>query len=239
MQQWGEIQVEGQPMRAFVAAPAGTGRFPAIVVIQHAFGISPFMQEVTIRLAAAGYVGIAPELYHRQDSDDGADYLTRMNRLGDREVIQDVNATVEFLRAQPMVRAESIGILGFCMGGRVVFLMAGVSPAFQVGISFYGTDTRVAWGEGPSPFERLAHTSCPLVGFFGEEDRNPSPADMRKLDEALTRHGKPHEFHSYPGAGHGYMDPANPARYHEQAARESWSIALSTLARYLSAVPAR
>lgn len=238
MQPWSEVPVDDGAMRAFVAEPTGTGPAPAIVVIQHAFGISPFMQEITVRLAQAGYVGVAPELYHRQDPDDGADYLTRMKRLRDDEVIQDVNATVEFLRGQPRVEPERIGILGFCMGGRVVYLMAGVSSAFQVGISFYGIDAAIAWGEGPSPFQRLIQTSFPLVGFFGEEDRNPSPADMKRLDEELTRLGKSHALHAYGGAGHGYMDSANPASYREQAARESWSITLSTLARYLAAAPA-
>lgn len=238
MQAWSEVPAEGGPMQAFVAEPTGTSPAPAIVVIQHAFGISPFMQETTVRLAQAGYVAITPDLYHRLDPDDGADYLTRMKRLRDDEVIQDVNATVAFLHGQPRVRPESIGILGFCMGGRVVYLMAGVSPAFQVGVSFYGIDAGVAWGEGPSPFDRLIHTSFPLVGFFGEEDPNPSPADRISLDEELTRLKKAHLFHTYGGAGHGYMDSANPANYREHAARESWSITLSTLARYLAGATA-
>jgi len=90
----------------------------------------------------------------------------------------------------------------------------------------------VPWGDGPAPFERTAEIQCPLLGFFGEEDGNPSPADMRKLDAELTRHGKAHEFHSYAGANHAFMNRLGN-RYHAQADRDSWPKALAFFEKQL------
>ncbi len=231
---WEPVQVDGQPMRAFVASPDGPGPFAAIVVIMHGPGVDAFVEEMTRRVAAAGYVGIAPDLYHRQDASAEIPVMDRVRALRDEEIIRDVNATVSHLSDQSSVRADRTGIMGFCMGGRVVYMMAAVNPAFRAAAAFYGGNTMVAMGDGPSPFQRLADTVCPVLGFFGEDDGNPSPEDMKKLDDELTRHGKAHEFHSYPGTGHGYMNFNNESMHREDAARASWEITLAFLERHLS-----
>ena len=82
-------------------------------------------------------------------------------------------------------------------------------------------------------FERTADIGCPLLFHFGADDANPSPEDMQVLDRELARHGKPHEFHTYPGAGHAFMDFTSSARYREMADRLSWPRTLQFLARYL------
>jgi carboxymethylenebutenolidase len=204
----------------------------------HRGGVDEFMQEMTRRVAAAGFFGISPDLYHRQDPNPTTPLEARTSQLRDIEVIPDVNAAVDFLQRQRTVRRESIGIMGFCMGGRVVFLMATVNPALTAAVAFYGGNTMASWGEGPTAFQRLPTTYCPVLGFFGEDDQNPSPEDMRKLDAELTRHKKPHEFHSYPGAAHAYMNFTNKVGYREHAAKASWPITLAFLEKHLGRVPA-
>lgn len=235
-ERWENLTVDGQAMRAFSAAPEGSGPFPAVVVAMHAGGVDTFIQEMTRRLGAAGYLAIAPDLYHRQEP--GGENQNRMGRLRDNEIVEDVNATVELVQGNSAVRADQIGIVGFCMGGRVVFLMAAVNPAFKAAVPFYAGNMWRPWGEGPSPYERLATTHCPALAFFGEQDGNPSPEDMRKLDAELTRLGKPHEFVAYPGAGHAYMDFTNPNRYRQHAADASWPITLAFFEKHLTKVPA-
>jgi carboxymethylenebutenolidase len=93
-----------------------------------------------------------------------------------------------------------------------------------------------SWGDGPSPFERSAEMHCPLSGLFGEEDTNPSPADMHKLDAELTRLGKVHEFYSYPGANHAFMNQ-HGNRYHAAADRDSWPRVLAHFEKYLRKAP--
>jgi len=234
---WESIKVDGEDMRLYVGVPEGTSPFPAIVVIQHQGGVDDFTQEMTQRLASAGYVAVAPELYHRDGPNCQDDGPTRRARLLDVNVIKDVNATVDFLKAHRSVDGERLGIIGFCMGGRVVYLMAAANPSFKVGAAYYGGNIMVPWGAGPSPFDRTAEIHCPLIGLFGEEDANPSPADMRKLDAELTRLGKAHEFHSYPGAGHAFMNRRGE-RYQADADRDSWPKTLAFFTKHLGRVAA-
>ncbi|MDH3604620.1 MAG: dienelactone hydrolase family protein [Candidatus Tectomicrobia bacterium] len=231
------VQVDGNDMQLFVSVPDGSGPFPAVVVIQHQGGVDAFVQEMTQRIAQAGYVGVAPDLYHRDGPDCQDDGPTRRARLQDVNVIKDVNATVDFLHAHDAVDGERLGIVGFCMGGRVVYLMAAMNPSFKVAAAYYGGNIMVPWGDGPAPFDRTAEIQCPLIGLFGEADSNPSPADMRTLDVELSKHGKVHEFHSYPGANHAFMN-ARGERYHAEAAQDSWPKTLAFFEKYLGKVSA-
>lgn len=194
------VSVDGEAMNLYVSVPDGKGPFPAIVVIQHQGGVDGFIEEMTERVASAGYAGAAPDLYHRDGPECRDDGPTRRARLRDVPLIKDVNATVDFLKGQRAVDGNRLGIVGFCMGGRVAYLMAAAQPAFKAAADDYGGNIMVPWGDGPSPFDRTAEISCPLIGLFGEEDGNPSPADLRTLDAELRRHGKAHEFSSYPVA---------------------------------------
>ena len=235
-EQWEGVSVDGQDMRSYVAVPEGPGPFPAVVMIFHLPGVDTFMQEITRRVAAAGYLGIAPNLYHRQGPD--AKGRSAMERLLDTEVIQDVNATVAHLQARSDVRGDAIGIMGFCMGGRVVYMMSGVNPTLKAAVSFYGASSTVAWGDGPTPFERLANATCPILGLFGDQDHAIPLEEMRSLDAQLTRHGKPHTFHCYPGAPHSFMDYTIAHRYHEPAAQAAWPVTVAFLEEHLGKVPA-
>lgn len=219
-------------MAVHVGVPPTTGRSPAVVVIMHAPGVDTSIHSIVERLADAGYVAAAPDLYHRQE--EGGAPLERMARLKDREVIADVTATVDFLSAQPTVEPARLGIMGFCMGGRVAYLMAAAEKRLKAAVVYYGGNIMVPWGEdiGP-PFARTAEIGCPILFHFGDEDGNPSPADRVKLDAELTRHGKPHEFFTYPNAGHAFMNFTNPERYREAAAEASWPRTLEFLERCL------
>ncbi|MEJ2643437.1 MAG: dienelactone hydrolase family protein [Gammaproteobacteria bacterium] len=226
------ISVAGQDMELYGSRPEGDGPFAALVVIQHAPGVDDFTRAMVDRLSEAGYLAVAPALYHRQTEPGGP--LERMGRLKDTEVIADVNATVDHLSQDPEVDGERLGIIGFCMGGRVTYLMAAANPRFKAAVAYYGGNTMVAWGDDvPTPFERTGDIHCPLLFHFGAEDTNPSPQDMTKLDAELSRHGKVHEFHVYEGAGHAFMNFSAPERYREGAAETSWPRTLEFLARHL------
>ncbi len=226
------IAVDGRSMDTFVAQPNGAGPHPGVIVIMHAPGLADFVEEMTRRLANEGFMAIAPQLYHRQDLASDETGLERMSQLTDAEVISDINACVSHLQSRDDV-AASLGIMGFCMGGRITFLMAAANAAFKAAVPFYGGNTESAWGEGPSVLDRLGDVSCPLLAFFGGQDNNPSPEMMQRLDADLTRLGKNHEFREYPEAGHGYMNFNNPERYNKAASEESWPLAISFLIKHL------
>jgi carboxymethylenebutenolidase len=232
---WQQTDSDNSVMRLHLSLPAGAGRFPAVVVIQHQGGVDEFIQKTTERLAGSGYAAAAPDLYHRDGPDCKDDLVTRRSRLGDRRIINDINATVGFLQRHSAVDGKRVGIIGFCMGGRVVYLAAAAISAFKAAVAYYPGNTFRAWGRDiPSPFERTAEIQCALQGHFGADDGNPSPEDMAKLDAELSRFQKYHEFYSYPNAGHAFMDSTKES-YRRHADEASWPRTLDFLGRHLGA----
>src|SRR5882672_3033757 len=128
MARWDTLQVDGTPMRVYLDTPAGGGTAPGVVVIQHGPGLDRFIEDRVEDLARHGYVAAAPDLYHRQPQD-GADMMTRMGRLRDKEILVDVDATIAHLRSLKDARVGGLAVLGFCMGGRVTHMLAGARPA--------------------------------------------------------------------------------------------------------------
>ena len=235
---WQQTNSDNSTMRMHVSVAEGSGPFPGMVVIQHQWGVDEFMQSITARLAQAGYVAAAPDLYHRDGPECTDDVIARRSRLSDRKVINDVNATVNFLESHPAVDENRLGIIGFCMGGRVAYLMAAASLAFKAAVVFYGGNTFRAWGRDiPSPFERTSEIHCAIQGHFGADDKNPSPEDMHKLDLELTQFNKTHEFYCYPNAAHAFMDDTRES-YRRQADEAAWPRTLEFLTRHLGSEPA-
>lgn len=230
---WENTQVDGKAMRIYMGVPDRPGPHPAVVVAQHAGGVDAQMQDCVHRLYREGYVVAAPELFHRQSAD--VEPGKRTSLLKDDEIIADINATVAHVKRLPG-GVGPIGITGFCMGGRVTYLMACVNQEFRAAAVFYGGNCFKALGNGPSPFERSAGIQCPLIGFYGAEDQNPSPDDVKKIDAELTRLGKWHEFHVYNNAGHAFQNIVAD-RYRERASRASWTELLAFFTEYLKRAP--
>lgn len=227
------IQVDGQPMNVYVDAPTGGGPRPGVAVMIHGPGLDRFIKTYVEDLARHGYVAVSPDLFHRQP-DDGTETMTRIKRLRDREIIADVDAAVAHLRALPDAQVGPLAVLGFCMGGRHTYLLAGARPAnWQAAGVFYGGNIMEPCGEGPSPFDLTAQIACPVLGLFGADDKNPSPDDVKKIDARLTEHGKPHEFHTYEGAGHAFLNFSNPERHRPAQAADAWQKMLAFLDRHL------
>ena len=231
------LTVNGESMEMYASVPSGRGPHPAVVIAFHVGGVDEFDRVMADRLAEEGYVAVVPDLFHRlsQQVLDGP-RLGRLDHLSDPDIIADMNAAVDFLKAQSSVDSQRIGVTGFCMGGRVAWLMAATNPIFKAAVPFYGGNIMTPWGAADkSPFELTAGISCPMLFHFGATDGNPSPADQAKLDAELTRLGKPHQFYSYPGAGHAFMDFTNPDRYHQGAAEAAWPRTLEFFATHLKA----
>lgn len=222
------IPVEDKAMAVHTAWPQGEGPFTTIIAIMHASGVDTFVHTMVQRLVDAGYFVAAPDLYHRLDSRQGG-MMDKLRQLLDDEVIDDVNSTIEFLSEHPLVDAERIGIIGFCMGGRVAYLMAEQNARLRAAVAYYGGNIMVPWGKGDSPYSRSADLNCPLLFHFGADDTNPSPEDMVKLDEKLSQLGKAHKFYAYAGAGHAFLNFTNPERYREDATTTSWPRTLEFL----------
>ncbi len=229
------LQTEDGPMSTYVAAPEGREPHPGVLVIQGMHGIASFELEVAERLAENGFVAAVPDMFHRGPACFSAEELgqRRRGRMSDPQVLVDVNATLEFVQLQPYVQADHIGIVGFCMGGRVSYLMAATSPAIRAAADFYGGGIHRGEG-GPAPIELTPNIRCPVIIFDGEEDEHPSPEEVRQTGAELARHGLVHEVHIYPEVGHGFMS-AHGSRRRAEAVDDAWSRLLGWFKQYVAA----
>ena len=221
---WENLEIDGSQMRMYVSVPSGQGPFPGVVVIHHDPGLDQFSRDMADNLAAGGYAAVSPDLFHRLPENSPLRSAHPRERLSDPQVEADVNATVEFMLKHPNIRGESFGIIGFCMGGRVVWLMAAANNHFKTAVPYYGGNIMEPWGKNVTrtPFARANEISGAVMFHFGAEDQNPSQSDMAKMDAELTRLKKTHEFFTYPNAGHSFMDHTNAGAHRPAAVEASW-----------------
>ena len=210
-------------MDMYAALPDGSGPHPAVVIAFHVGGLDDFDRKMADQLAEAGFVAVVPDLFHRFSKEvmDGP-RLDRLGHLKDADIIADMNAAVDFLTANSAINDDRIGVTGFCMGGRIAWLMAASNQIFKCTVPFYGGNIMGNWGPGDTPFSMSNNINCPMLFHFGAEDGNPSVADRDTFDAELKRLGKDFEFHTYDGAGHAFMDHTNSDRYHEASAAAAW-----------------
>ena len=251
--QFATLTVEGSKMKTWVAVPAGAGPFPGVVVAQHAGGVDTFIRSICDRLAEAGYIAAAPDMYHRQDGmtfeelaaipqGDPTRFekmMAKAGRMTDDEIITDVNATLAHIRALPQRGASRIGVIGFCGGGRVAYMMAGLQHEFAASAVFHPGGVSVPRDGRMTAIEVTREIPGPMAGFFGLDDQNPSPAHVAEMDAEPNKYDKPHEFHSYEGTGHSFLDYTNPKAYREGPAKDAWQHLLKFFGQHLKGeVPA-
>src|ERR687897_722456 len=158
--------------------------------------------------------------------------MTKKSRVRDSNIIADITGAIQFLKKHRQVDGARLGIVGFCMGGRIVYLMSAAGRELKAAVMFYGSSTMTPFGEGPAPFDRTREISCPIQGHFGADDQNPSPEDMRRLDAELSRWGKAREFHAYAGAAPAFANTGS-ANYRPHAAALAWPKAMEFFSRHL------
>jgi|TARA_B100001123_G_scaffold439427_1_gene576291 carboxymethylenebutenolidase len=198
-----------------------------------AFGVTSHIEKVCDQYAANGYVAIAPALYHRQHPNPklGYDEMPAvqgyMGALQDNEIIEDVNVAIDYLQNKyKRTAGQKIGIVGYCVGGRIAYLAATSCPGLSAASVYYGGRILVPFGDGPAPIDLTSNITIPVMGNFGDDDENPSPADVATIDSALTAAGVTHDFKSYPGAGHGF-NCDDRGSYNEAAATDAFSRTLA------------
>ena len=179
------IKVDGEPMDIYLDRPDAGAPWPAIVLTYHREGIDDFTKWVARQYAQAGYLVAVPEVSHRIPAE--VPLHDRKQHLRDPQIVADIAATVAYLKTRPDVVADRLAIAGHCMGGHILFVAACALPDFACAVACYPTGMFETWGGTATPFEQLGRLNCPVIGFFGNDDRNPSPQDADKLDAELTR----------------------------------------------------
>jgi len=224
-----KVKTPDGEMPAHVARPKGaTGKLPAVIVVQEAFGLNGNIKEIAERIAAEGYHAITPNFYYREGGKvvgygELQDAIGLMVRWTDAQIVADVKATVAALEADPGVRADRLGITGFCMGGRVSYLAACEVPQLRASVPFYGggiAGQQFSPG-ATAPVSLTSKMKGAIQLHFGEKDAYIPPAAIDEIRQALAREKKDGEVHVYPGAGHGFFC-SERADYDEGASKTAW-----------------
>jgi len=216
-----EIAAPDGAMPAVLATPDGSGPHPAIVIIMEAFGLVPHMHDVAERLAGEGYVAIAPDFYYRElpDNKVGYDELPKaiglMQKVVDEKFLDDMRATLAYLRDRSDVADSKVGVTGFCMGGRLTFLSACALPNdVAAAAPFYGGGIVGHLGQANA-------IQCPLQLFFGDRDAFIPTDQVKQIDAKLGELGKSYALELYEGADHGFFCNERES-YHADAAADAW-----------------
>jgi carboxymethylenebutenolidase len=232
----------GDMIEGYYARPSGKGPFPGVVLIHHAPGWDEWIIEATRKLAHHGFATIAPHLYHRDgpgSPDDVAAKARGAGGVSDAQAVGDVAGSMAYLRAQPEANGK-VGVIGFCSGGRHSYLAGCSLPGLDAVVDCWGGNKLGEEKPGRAekrpipPIQLTEKLTAPLLGIFGNDDKNPSPEDVNKTEEILKQHGKNYEFHRYDGAGHGFFNAPRPA-YRPEQATDAWKKVVAFYKKHLSA----
>ena len=230
----------GDEIEAYLATPLDPAPRGGVVVIHHMPGYDPAMKEIVRRFAVHGYHAICPNLYWREapgaDPDDAAATARAQGGVPDDRLVGDVEGAIGNLKGLDGANGK-IGVIGYCSGGRQTFLTA-CSIQIDAAVDCYGAfvvNDPPPQFSGMKPLLGLApRLSCPLLGLFGAEDTFPSPEETATLSAELDRLGKPHEFHTYEGAGHAFFSVDRPS-YRPEAALDGWRRVFDFFGKHLAA----
>jgi carboxymethylenebutenolidase len=224
-----EFRSNGSKASGYLATPA-SGSGPGVLVIQEWWGLDSGIKEMANRLAQAGFVALAPDLYHGElaahDEMDKASHL--MQSLPADRAGRDMSGAVDYLSSHPAVTSKGIGVVGFCMGGMLAFIIGTNRPdKVKALVPFYGFPQ----GASEPDWSKL---SAAVSGHMAENDSYFSPAAAHALEAKLRGMGKNVTLTVHPGTGHAFMAPHNAlGTFNAEAAARVWPQAVSFLKEHV------
>jgi carboxymethylenebutenolidase len=220
-----EIPVNGDVVPAYVSLPpAGDG--PGVVVIQEWWGLVPHIRNVTDRLAAQGFVAVAPDLYRGKQTTEPDQAGKLIMEMQLPQAARDMGAAVEALLAMPETTGEAVGVVGFCVGGGLALYLASLKPEVAAVVCYYGFPRQgLEWD--------LSAVKGAVLGHFAEEDDFAPPELVEQMERELREAGVDVTFHHYPGTTHAFFNDDRPEVHDPAAADRSWQRTLEFLREHL------
>jgi carboxymethylenebutenolidase len=216
-----EIPVNGDAVPAYISLPpAGSG--PGVVVIQEWWGLVPHVRNVADRLAAQGFVAVAPDLYRGKQTAEPDEAGKLVMEMQLEQAAKDMAAAVDALLAMPETTGEGVGVVGFCVGGGLALFLATLKPEVAATVCYYGFPREgLDWD--------LSAVKGAVLGHFAEEDDFAPPELVERMERQLRDAGVEVTFHHYPGTTHAFFNDDRPEVYHADAAEVSWRRTLEFL----------
>jgi len=219
---------------AHLGTPPGGGRRPVIIHLHERYGIVQHTMDLGEKFVTAGYVTIVPDLFSRftGDRDQLARGETRAD-LSDDEVLEDIDAVVDYVKGLPEADSDRIAMSGVCQTGRQPVLIGADRDYLSAAVVLYGAVYNDDWASHalrPEPIQTLLkRISCPVIGIFGELDNLvPIPNVLRMLS-VLAETRKSFDVRIYPDAPHGFLNDTMPGRYRAAQTEAAWNQITSCL----------
>ena len=210
----------------FLARPKTDGTFPAVLVIAGNRISEEYIPNTCAALAVAGFVGLAPNTFHPlpDTAKTNEDYEKALKEHTKYDVLEDIQVGADYLKTQPFVKADGMGIIGFCFGGRMAMLFAARSREINSVVAFH---------PGLVMTDReIAHLPVPVQLHQGTADRSVDPTTAKKLQEILKAQKTPVELFLYEGADHGFLAYTRPF-YRPDDAKLAWKRTTEFLGKHL------
>jgi carboxymethylenebutenolidase len=229
------VKVQDGEMPAYFARPSEAQRPPIILVAMEVFGLHEHIKDVTRRLGKLGAFAVAPDYYFRLGDmtqiSNPSELIATVNTKPDRELFSDLDAAAAWAEAQGG-DADRLGIVGFCRGGRTVWLYATHSATLKAGVAFYGSlmDPKSA-AMPKNAFDLASELKAPVLGLYGAEDTSITPDQVEAMKERLESAGKTARFKIYPGAPHGFFADYRQS-YRPEAAKDAWAAMRAWFKKY-------
>ncbi len=229
-----ELPTGDRPIPAYHALPETGGPFPVVIVVQEIFGVHEHIRDVCRRLAKSGYFAVAPELFVRQGDVSGIADIQRIlkevvSQVPDAQVMSDLDDTLGWCRAHGRADVASVGITGFCWGGRIVWLYAAHNPQVKAGVAWYGRLTGPTDDLRPRhPVDVAAALTVPVLGLYGGADAGIPLEAVEKMRKELGRGKSGSEIIVYPGAPHAFFADYRPS-FRKAEAADAWKRLLGWL----------
>ncbi|MGK7958718.1 MAG: dienelactone hydrolase family protein [Crocosphaera sp.] len=219
--------LEGKPIRGYLASPADVDRpLPAIIVIHEWWGLNDNIKAMTRKIAAQGYTALAVDMYggeFAKNPEKAMELVTEARNNSDR--LQD-NLTLAYQYLEQEQNAPKIGSIGWCFGGSLSLQTALLFPKnLDAAVIYYG-------GELETDLEALKPLETPILGIFGELDQRPSPETVKNFEMALKSLNKDVDIYIYPNADHAFANPSGE-RYNPEAAADAWEKTIQFFSKYL------
>jgi carboxymethylenebutenolidase len=211
-----------ETVQAVLYTPPGKGLFSAIIVIHEWWGLNDWVKDQASKLADQGYVTLAIDLYRGKVATTPDMAHEIMRGVPEDRAKRDLHAAFEFLLAQPNVRKDRIGSIGWCMGGSYSLDVALQEPTLAADVINYGhlaTD--------PDAIKKI---NAPILGLFGGQDHGITPDDVHKFEATMKQLGKKIDVKIYDDAGHAFENPNNTNGYLPDDAADAWKRTVSFLA---------
>lgn len=225
------VSVDGKTMGAYMARPADGPPRPGVLVYMEIFGVNAHIRDVADRVAREGYVALAPDFFHR--TGPGVEYgydqtgmtegIKLLGQLKADEIVADGRAAMSFLKRQNFARGDTIGAMGFCVGGHVTYLTA-CELGVKAAASFYGGGIAGAQGFGgqPSTIGRTSQIGGKIICLYGAKDAHIPLTQVDAVRAELEKHKIRHEVVVYPNADHGFFCDQR-ASYDKASADDAWT----------------